>query len=136
MIQTRIDSDETISNTDPGQFIYLRYRNSDGEPSKRTILALAYDDEEGLVHGLDLEHFSDQNLINTAREIADQSQDEYDFEQLLEEENEISLPDVLDREMESWYETEYSADRYKENPYRTFREDRIEIYKEARVTVQ
>ena len=135
MIRTRPQEQRSLRTVEPAELVSFRYRNSDREHSDRDVLVMAYDDEKELLHALDLDKFSDENLVNTAREIANQSQEESDFEEQFDENNRIFLPDVLDSEMEQWYETEYSADRYEDNPYRTFRKDRIRNLRVVEVAV-
>ena len=139
MIEVTRTSTTTLRKVDPAQFVSFRYRNTSGEDegkhSERHVLALGYEGEKGLLHGLDLENFSDQNLVNTAQELAEMSQDREEFEQRFAEEGEILLETVSDDEVESWYKTEYSADQFEENPYRTFRKDGIRNLREAEVTI-
>lgn len=135
MIQTTVISTTDASRVEPGQFLEVRYRDSDSEPSTRNVLALVYEEENKLLHALDLQHFTDRNLVRTGKELAQQSQDEEEFGRRLDEENVVALPNVQDDEIEQWYETEYKKGRYKENPYRTFREDRIRLLREIEVQV-
>lgn len=139
MIEVTRTSTTTLRKVDPAQFVSFRYRNTSGEDegkhSERHVLALGYEGEKGFLHGLDLENFSDQNLVNTAQELAEMSQDREEFEQRFAEEAEILLETVSDDEVESWYKTEYSADQFEENPYRTFRKDGIRNLREAEVTI-
>ena len=139
MIEVTRTSTTTLRKVDPAQFVSFRYRNTGGEDegkhSERHILALGYEGDKGLLHGLDLEKFSDQNLVNTAQDLAEMSQDRKEFEQRFAEEGQILLETVSDDEVESWYKTEYSADQFEENPYRTFRKDGIQNLREAEITI-
>ena len=125
MIVTRPQEQRSIRTVEPAEFLTFRYRDSDGEHSDRNVLVMAYDDDADLLHALDLEHITEEQLFNTSKEIAREGQERREFEERFDEENRIYLPDMLDSELENWYETEYSADRYEESPYRTFRKDRI-----------
>lgn len=135
MIVKRRKESRSIRNITPANFVYFRYRDSDGVFSNRNVLTMTYDEENGLLHALDLEEFTENNILETSREIAQESQDSSEFEKMFDEENRILLPDVLDDEMEHWYNTEYSSSRYEENPYRTFREDRISNLRRIEVTI-
>lgn len=108
----------------PGEFARLRYKNEEKELTDRQVLVMAYEEEKRLVHALDLDKFSDQNLINVGREMTEMSNNQEEFQIRLEENDEVFI-EIDDDEIEQWYERHYSADRFNENPYRTFREDRI-----------
>lgn len=136
MINVTRQSTTTLRKVEPAQFISFRYRDSDGEHSERNVLALAHDDEKELLHALDLDKFSDQNLVNTGRELARISQDLEEFEETFAEDAEVTLDNVQDSEVERWYETEYSSSIYEENPYRTFRKDGIRNLREAEITIE
>lgn len=135
MIIKRRKESRSIRNITPANFVYFRYRDSDGVFSNRNVLTMTYDEENELLHALDLKKFTENNILETSREIAQESQDSSEFEEMFDEENRILLPDVLDDEMEHWYNTEYSSSRYEENPYRTFREDRISNLRRIEVTI-
>jgi len=139
MIEVTRTSTTTLRKVDPAQFLSFRYRNTSGEDegkhSERHVLALGYKRDERLLHGLDLEKFSDQNLIAVGRELAEMSQDRESFEETFAEEGQVLLENVFESEVESWYDTEYSADQFEENPYRTFRKDGIRNLRRAEVTI-
>lgn len=135
MIVTRPQEQRSIRTVEPAEFLTFRYRDSDGEHTDRNVLVMAYDDDADLLHALDLDKITEEQLFNTSKEIAAQSQERSDFEERFDEENRIFLPDVLDSEMEQWYETEYSPDRYEKSPYRTFREDRIRNLRVVEVSI-
>lgn len=135
MIETQRREDKNVRIIRPAEFVTFRYRNEEGEHSEREVIVMAYDEEKELLHALDLDKFTEETLLQTAREIAAQSQERERFEEQLDEENVLYLPDVLDRDIEHWYETEYSPDRYEDNPYRTFLEGRIRNLRRIEVSV-
>lgn len=124
MIQTETGENTTLLTLEPGDFVQFRYRSEDAEIKNREVLNLSYDEDAGLLHGLDLEHFSDQNLVNVGRELSRLNNNREEFSERFTSSGEI-LIDSSDNEAEEWYETKYEAERFEENPYRTFRKDGI-----------
>jgi hypothetical protein len=124
MIQTETGENTTLLTLEPGDFVQFRYRSEDAEIKNREVLNLSYDEDAGLLHGLDLEHFSDQNLVNVGRELSRLNNNREEFSERFTNSGEI-LIDSSDNEAKEWYETKYEAERFEENPYRTFRKDGI-----------
>jgi hypothetical protein len=124
MIQTETGENTTLLTLEPGDFVQFRYRSEDAEIKNREVLNLSYDEDAGLLHGLDLEHFSDQNLVNVGRELSRLNNNREEFSERFTSSGEI-LIDSSDNEAEEWYETKYEAERFEDNPYRTFRKDGI-----------
>lgn len=124
MIQTETGENTTLLTLEPGDFVQFRYRSEDAEIKNREVLNLSYDEDAGLLHGLDLEHFSDQNLVNVGRELSRLNNNREEFSERFTSSGEI-LIDSSDNEAKEWYETKYEAERFEENPYRTFRKDGI-----------
>lgn len=124
MIQTETGENTTLLTLEPGDFVQFRYKSKDAEINNREVLNLSYDEDTELLHGLDLEHFSDQNLVNVGRELARLNNNREEFSETFTSSGEI-LIETSDDEAEWWYETEYETKRFEENPYRTFRKDGI-----------
>jgi len=124
MIQTETGENTTLLTLDPGDFVQFRYRSKNAEINNREVLNLSYDEDTELLHGLDLEHFSDQNLVNVAREFARLNNNREEFSETFTSSGEILIK-TSDDEAERWYESEYEAERFEDNPYRTFRKDGI-----------
>ena len=136
MIDVTRTETTTLRKVGAGDFVSFRYRNKEGEHSERNVLALGYDEEVRLLHALDLDNFSDQNLARTGRQLSRLSQESEDYEERFAETGQVLLEKVSESEVERWYETEYSADTYEDNPYRTFRKDGIRNLRRAEVTVE
>jgi hypothetical protein len=134
MIEVTRDVSTTETRLSPGDFASFRYRDEEGKPSVRDILVTRYDEEEKLLHGLDLDKFTDENLIQVGRELARFANRRDDYEERLAEDGSITI-DILDHQIEDWYDLRYSNDRFEENPYRTFREDRIRVLYKTNVIV-
>lgn len=125
MISVTAEERKSIRRVSPGEFVKFRYRDSEGNHSEREVLALAYDNDAQLLHGLDLSKFSDQNLVDVGSEISQMANEQDDFTERYVETGEVLLEEVTDSTVEQWYETEYSPDIFESNPYRTFRKDGI-----------
>lgn len=135
MIEATRTQTTTLRKASPGDFVSFRYRDSNGEHSERNILVLVYEKDRELLHGLDLEHFSDQNLARTGRELAQLAGETGEYDERFAETGDVILETVSDSIVDQWYETEYSADRYEDNPYRTFRKDGIRNLRKSDVSV-
>lgn len=134
MIEVTPDVSTTETRLSPGDFASFRYRDEDGEPSKRDILVTRYDEEKKLLHGLDLDEFSDDNLIQIGQELARFANRREEFDKRFAEDGSITI-DILDHQIEDWYDRLYESSRFEENPYRTFRRDRIRNLHESNVIV-
>ena len=124
MIRTETGENTTVRSAEPGDFLQFRYRSSDGEIKTRDVLMLGYNEDAELLHALDLEHFSDQNLVNVGREFARLNNNREEYSETFTETAEVFI-ETTDNEAETWYETEYEEDRFEDRPYRTFRRDGI-----------
>lgn len=124
MIEQQEGENTTLLNLEPGNFVQFRYRNQDNEIKNRGVLVLAYDEDANLLHGLDLEYFSDQNLVNVGREFSRLNNNREEFSERFTNTGEIVI-DTSESESERWYETQYEEGRFEDNPYRTFRKDGI-----------
>lgn len=114
-----------------GEFAQFRYKDQEGELTERQILVMAYEEEARLVHALDLDKFSDANLVNIGREMARMSNNLELFEEALDD-DEVFI-DIDDDEIEQWYERHYEADRFQDNPYRTFKEDSVRNLRKSNI---
>jgi hypothetical protein len=128
-----IELTRTASTTEtrlgPGDFALFRYRDEEGNYSEREVLVTAYDEKTNLVHALDLDEFTDANLFQVGQELARFASRREDYQDSFDEDGSVTV-DIQDFQMEEWYDRLYESDRFEDNPYRTFREDRIRnLYK-------
>lgn len=115
----------------PGEFARFRYKDKEKELTDRQVLVMAYEEDSRLIHALDLEKFSDANLVNVGREMAQMSDEIDEFEERIDD-DEIFI-ETDDDEVEQWYERHYNADRFQDNPYRTFKEDKIRNLRKSQI---
>lgn len=135
MIDVTRTETTTLRKASPGDFVSFRYRDSDGEHSERNVLVLVYEEDRELLHGLDLDNFSDQNLARTGRELAQLAGETEAYDERFVEDGDVILETVSDSDVEQWYELSYSADQYEDNPYRTFRKEGIRNLRKVDVSV-
>jgi len=106
----------------PGDVAKFGYEDRDGNLSSRKVLVLGKDD--GLLHALDLDEMSPDQLQEVAESMAEVGNYLLDFEsQLLSDET--LLFDVKHADVENWYNRRFDNIHFDGSPYRTFKLDRI-----------
>lgn len=108
----------------PGDVAEFGYKDKEGNLSSRKVLVLGVDKEESLLHALDLDEMSPQQLQKVAESMAEIGNYVLAFEsQSLSDET--LLFDVSSNDVERWYNRRFDDVKFDGDPYRTFKIDRI-----------